>query len=156
MACKTPSSSPAGKKIHLAIFHPLRAAVTGEFPDWQLPTFPTTEGGAHIALDELQNTFEINWRTVGGFKSAVLENLQVLSWTVRFYEEECDATPDEWPDRPRLDAVLTLSNGTWARWDPSGNPILSTEIMPTAAMTTRINRKKKLILQLEKMQAKRC
>ena len=143
------------KEIQQAIFHPLRAAVTGEFPDWQLPTFLTTEDGARIELDELRNTFEINWRTVGRFKSAVLENLQVLSWTVRFYEEEPDPTPDEWPDRPRLDAVLTLSNGKWARWHPSGDPILSTEPMPTKAMTIRINRKKKLMLQLQKSQAQR-
>ena len=146
----------AGKKdIQQTIFHPLRAAVTGEFPDWQLPTFLTTKGGVHIALNDLQNTFEIDWRTVGGFKSAVLENLQVVSWTVQFYEEEPDPTPELWPGRPRLDALLKLANGTWARWHPSGSPILSTERMPTAAMNTRMNRKKKLTLQLEKNQAQR-
>ena len=84
--------------------------VTGEFPDWQVPTFLTIQG-KHIAFDELQNNFEIDWRTLGGFKSAVLQSLHVLSWTVRFYEDESDASLDAWSDRPRLDVVLTLRNG---------------------------------------------
>ena len=85
----------------------------------------------------------------------MLENLQVLSWTVVFYEVEADPTPDLWPDMPRLDAVLTLDNGTWARWHPSGAPIFSTEQMPTAAMQIRMNRKANLIVQHEQMQAQR-
>ena len=100
----------------------------------------------------MQNKFEVDWRNVGGVKSAVLQSVKVLSWTVRFYEDECDASPDAWPDRPRLDAVLTLSNGGWVRWHPSGQPIMSTEPMPTQAMTIRLNRKKNLVKQLEKMQ----
>ena len=142
-----------GKKdIQQAIFHPLRAAVTGEFPNFQLPTFLATDQGNHIALDDLQHTFEINWRTVARFKSAVFENLRVESWTVQFYEDEPDPTPEEYPDRPRLDAVLTFSDGTWARWHPSGEPIFSTQPMPTAAMVIRFNRKRILFKHLQARQ----
>ena len=142
-----------GKKdIQQAIFHPLRAAVTGEFPNFQLPTFLATDQGDHIALDDLQHTFEINWRTVARFKSAVFENLHVESWTVQFYEDEPDPTPPEYPDRPRLDAVLTFSDGTWARWHPSGEPIFSTQPMPTAAMVIRFNRKRILFKHLQARQ----
>ena len=128
----------------------MRAAVEGDFPDWRVPTFLTIED-QHIEFRDLQKRFEVDWRTVGRFKSAVLESLQVDSWTVRFFDEEPDPTPPQFPDRPRLDAVLTFSNGTWARWHPSGDLILSTEPMPTAAMQTRFNRKTKLLKQREKI-----
>ena len=143
------------KDIQQTIFNPLRAAITGTFPDWQLPTFLTTEDGAQIAFDQLQNRFEIDWRTCSQYKSAVLENLQVLSWTVEFFEDEPGSTPQEWPDRPRLDAVLQLSDGTWARWHTSGHIILSTQAMPTDAMQIRMNRYTALVKLREKREGQR-
>ena len=71
-------------------------------------------------------------------------------WEVIFYLEEPDPTPQKWPDRPRLDALITFTDGRWVRWHPSGDLIWSTEDMPTAAMVTRINRKKKLMQMLAK------
>ena len=143
------------KDIQQAIFNPLRAAITGTFPHWQLPTFLTTEDDAHIAFDQLENTFEIDWRTCSKTKATVLENLQVLSWTVQFFEDEPDPTPPDWRDRPRLDAVLQLSDGTWARWHTSGHIILSTQRMPTDAMQIRMNRYRALVKLLEKREGQR-
>ena len=143
------------REIQQTIFHPLRRAARGVFPHWQLPTFLTTEQGAQIALDDLQSRFEIDWQTVGGFTSAVLQNLQLQSWTVRFYMDEPDPSPNKFQDRPRLDALLEFKNGAWVRWHPSGMPIWSTERLPTAAMITRRNRHRKLLVQLQKLQAQR-
>ena len=55
---------------------PLREAVQGDFPDWILPETLNVDG-TDISLEDLQEVFEINWSTVGGYKSAVLHGLQV-------------------------------------------------------------------------------
>ena len=40
----------------------------------------------------------------------IKQRLHWLYWTVRFYEDDGDASSDTWLDKLRLDTVLTLSN----------------------------------------------
>ena len=133
------------------IFDPLRANIQGSFPDWILPEELNVEG-CDIPLESLQEVFQVDWKRLGGYTSAVLENLQVEKWNVKFFTDEPDPTPLLWPDRPRLDIVITFADQSWVRYHPSGDLIWSTEAMPTRAMTNRINRRKKLIAILEKRQ----
>ena len=85
-------------------------------------------------------------------KSAVLERLQVQKWEVKFYSDEPDPTPPKWPDRPRLDVVITFTDGRWVRWHTNANLIWSTEAMPTVGMQMRYNHMRKLLTQYEKAQ----
>ena len=104
--------------------------------------------GSYIALEDLQEVFDVVWKKVSGYKSAVLDSLQVRAWELVFYSDELDPTSPHWPDRPRLDVVITFTDGTWVRWHTSAKLIRSTDAMPTSAMTIRMNRHAKLQKQL--------
>ena len=108
-----------------------------------------------IQLEDLQAVFEVDWKLVTKTEGAVLETLQVRKWKVKFYSDEPDPTPPEWPDRPRLDVVITWTDGRWVRWHISGDLIWSTEDLPTVAMRMRYNRMRKLLKQREKEQTHR-
>jgi len=129
------------------ILNPLRAAVRGHFPDWILPQ-SLNVAGSDIALEDLQEVFDVVWKKVSGHISAVLDSLQLSTWKLVFYSDEPDSTPLKWPDRPRLDVVVTFTDGTWVRWHTSAKLIRSTDAMPTSAMTIRMNRHAKLQKQL--------
>ena len=126
----------------------MREAIQGNFPDWVLPRNLHVDG-SDIALDALHEVFDVVWPKVGGYKSAVLESLQVQATDVVFYSDKPEPTPPRWPDRPRLDVVITLTDGTWVRWHPSAKLIWATEWLPTAAMKNRTNRKAKLLKALQ-------
>ena len=100
--------------------------------------------GSDVPLQHLQTVFQMDWPVVGGYKSAVLESLQVQNWEPVFYEAEADPTPPLWPDRPRLDILIIFTDESWIRWHPSGKLIWSTEAQPTPAMQTQLNRTRKL------------
>ena len=104
--------------------------------------------GSYIALEDLQEVFDVVWKKVSGHISAVLDSLQLSTWKLVFYSDEPDSTPLKWPDRPRLDVVVTFTDGTWVRWHTSAKLIRSTDAMPTSAMTIRMNRQAKLQKQL--------
>ena len=130
---------------------PLRETVGGTFPDWILPQTLSVDG-TDIQIADIPNVFDVDWPVVARYKSAVLESLQVQKWEVMFYTEEPDPTPPRWPDRPRLDILITFTDESWVRWHPSGDLIWSTETMPTTAMRIRMNRKQKLFKTLAKKQ----
>ena len=140
------------KDFQMHILHPLRAAVTGSFPDWTTPLSLRVDG-RDVPLARLEDAFEVAWPNVCGHFIPVLESLDVAAWTVHWYPLEPDPTPPKWPDRPRLDVVLTFSDGSWARWHPNSDIIWSTDAMPTAAMKMRQNRRANLIKKLEKARA---
>ena len=104
--------------------------------------------GSDIAFEAFQEVFVV-WQKVSGHISPVLESLQVRSWEVVFYIDEPDSTPPHWPDRPRLDFLITFTDGTWVRWHPNAKLIWSTGWLPTAAMQNRMNRKAKLLKALQ-------
>ena len=67
----------------------------------------------------------------------------IISATPHFYDEEPDANRD---DKPRLDILLPMSDGTWVRYHLRANPILSHE-GATQAMQIRCNRREKVLKQ---------
>ena len=120
------------------ILHPLRQAIGGVFPNWILPVRLSVDG-VYWPIHRLHEAFVFDYDGVMG---PVLQNLQVQEWKPVFYEDEPDPTPPFARDRPRLDILLTFIDGTWLRWHPDATLIWSTTPQPTAAMITRINRKK--------------
>ena len=137
----------SANELQARILHPLRAAVQGNFPDWILPQSLHVDG-SDVAFEDLQEVFYVVWKKVSGHISAVLDSLQVSTWELVFYSDEPDPTPPHWPDRPRLDVVITFTDGTWVRWHPSAKLIRSTDVMPTSAIRNRMNRKAKLLREL--------
>jgi len=71
--------------------------------------------------------------------SAAQPGLESVS--ARFFEDEPDANRD---DRPRLDIVLTYTDGRWVRYHPKAILIRSDDFLPTPAMRIRYNRAAKL------------
>jgi hypothetical protein len=134
----------SAKELQARILDPLRASVQGNFPDWILPRSLLVDG-KDIALEDLQEVFYVVWQRVSGHISLVLESLQVKTWKVVFYSDEPDSTPPRWPDRPRLDFLITLTDDRWVRWLSNAKLIWSTEWLPTAAMKIRMDRKAKLL-----------
>ena len=51
------------------------------------------EGPLQALSQALQEVFDAVWQRVSGYKSAVLESLQVKAWEVVFYSDEHDPTP---------------------------------------------------------------
>ena len=88
----------SSKELLERILHPLRAAVQDKLPDWILPRSLHVDG-SDIALEALQEVFDVVWKKVSGYKSAVLDSLQVRAWELVFYSDETDATPPLWRDR---------------------------------------------------------
>ena len=66
----------------------------------------------------------------------------IISATPHFYDEEPDANRD---DKPRLDILLSMSDGTWVRYHPSADTIHSTASVPSQAVQNRYNRRKNLL-----------
>ena len=120
------------------ILHPLRRAIRGVFPEWNLPV-RLNINGTHKPLHCLHEVFVLDYESVIG---PALLNLQVQEWKPQFYEEEPDPTPRYARDTPRLDILITFTDGTWLRWHPDANLIWSTTPQPTDAMRQRMNRKK--------------
>ena len=52
-------------------------------------------------------------------------------------------TPNQ-GDKPRLDVLFTMHDGSWVRYHPSAEPIWSHGPLPTDAMTQRYNRARKI------------
>ena len=93
---------------------------------------PATEGFSLESWD---------WATI-----AKLDGWQadlIISVTPHFYDEEPDANQ---MNKPRLDILLSMSDGTWVRYHPGANPIFSHE-GTTQAMRIRYNRREKLLKQ---------
>ena len=130
----------SAKQMQEHILHPLCKAVGGNFPEWIRPQ-SLIVGGSDVALEHLHEAFDVDWRRV----IPASGSLQVEAWAVAFYDEEPDPTPPLWPDRPRLDIVVTFTDGNWVRWHPKAKLIWSTDLMPTDAMRCRMNRKAKLL-----------
>ena len=123
------------------ILHPLRQAIRGVFPEWNLPV-GLNINGVYMPLHRLHEVFVLDYESIIG---PVLLNLQVQEWKPQFYEEEADPTPRYARDKPRLDILITFIDGTWLRWHPDANLIWSTAPQPTDAMRQRMNRKKNLL-----------
>ena len=136
------------KEMQRHILHPLREQIGGDFPDWILPV-RLDVGGIYVQLPRLQEVIDLDYNSIFG---PVLHNLHVAGWTVEFYEEEPDSTPPFAKDRPRLDILITFTDGTWLRWHPHADLIWSTTPQPTDAMKIRMNRKKKLLKQMRPAQ----
>ena len=141
----------SAKELQTRILHPLRAAVKGKFPHWILP-LSLHVAGSDIALEDLHEVFDVVWKKVSGFQPAVLDSLHVRTWNLVFYSDEPDSTPPDWPDRPRLDVVITFTDERWVRWHSNANLIWSTEDMPTPAIKNRRNRHAKLLKALQQHQ----
>ena len=64
-----------------------------------------------------------------------------------FYTDEPDANQrDEYKQyKPRLDILLSMSDGTWVRYHPSADTIHSTASVPSQAVQNRYNRRKNLL-----------
>ena len=96
------------------------------------------------ATEELSLKFW-NWATI-----AKLDGWQadlIISVTPHFYDEEPDANQ---MNKPRLDILLSMSDGTWVRYHPSAKLIWNHE-GTTSAMRTRAN----LAVKLSKKESKR-
>ena len=79
----------------------------------------------------------------------VFQDLQVQQWQVQFYLEEADPSPPFAKDKPRVDILITFTDGTWLRWHCSGKHLIwSTTPQPTSAMIIRMNRKNRLLRDL--------
>ena len=123
-------------------------AIGGVFPDWILPVRLNVDG-VHWPLHRLHEVFVLNVDNVMG---PVLQNLQVQEWKPQFYEEESDPQPPFAKDAPRLDILITFTDGHWLRWHPQSDLIWSTTPQPTDAMRLRLRRKTKLLNQLQPAQ----
>ena len=71
----------------------------------------------------------------------MLDSLQVRAW-------ELVRAPPLMPDRPRLDVLITFTDGTTVRWHPSVKFICSTDELPTYEIMKRMNRKAKLLKEV--------
>ena len=69
------------------------------------------------------------------------EGLEVVKCTATFFPDEADSNQ---AGKPRLDIVVTFSDGTWARYHPGAPVIWSTDNLPTKAMEKRMQYKAKL------------
>ena len=69
------------------------------------------------------------------------EGEKVVKCMATFFTEEADSNK---AGKPRLDIVLTFSNGIWARYHPSAAVIWSTDDLPTVAMKKRMQYREKL------------
>ena len=65
----------------------------------------------------------------------------VVSAVATFYPDEPDPNQG---DKPRLDILFTMQDGSWVRYHPATETIWSHEALPSAAMTLRYNRACKL------------
>ena len=140
-----------GTEIRESILHPLRAAITGEFPHWVLPE-TLNVGGVEMPLAILHKAIKIDWHSVLKSEPTVLKSMSVDSWHMQFYTDEPDPTPPLWPDRPRLDCVVRFVDGKFCRYHPKAKLIWSTEPMPTVAMQTRMRRKAYLLKRAQSAQ----
>jgi hypothetical protein len=128
--------------IQTHILHPLREAAARNRT--RLPDTFEVNGNSY-PLEALDQVVAIDWKPVSRYKDAVPESLQPEKWEAVFFEDEPDPTPPSWPNLPRLDIVITFTNGEWIRWHPRAKLIWSTEQMPTDAMKNRYNRRAKLV-----------
>ena len=76
-----------------------------------------------------------NWESALG--SNYPRGQQVTHCVAVFFQDEADANQG---GKPRLDIVVTFSNGMRVRFHPGAKPIWSTEQQPTAAMIARTQR----------------
>ena len=74
-----------------------------------------------------------NWESA--FGSNYPRGQQVTNCVAVFFQDEADANQG---GKPRLDIVVTFSNGMQVRFHPAAKPIWSTEQQPTAAMKARM------------------
>ena len=125
------------------ILEPLLAGVRGICPDWILPQRLIVDG-LDFALDALHEVFDIVWHKVSRNIEAVLQCVQIRGWQAVFYTNEAESAPP-WRDMPRLDIVITFTDGSWLRWHPTEQLISSTDVRPTVAMQIRMTRKANLV-----------
>ena len=83
---------------------------------------------------------EWNWAALAKLDGWQAGNL--TSARPMFYTDEPDANQD---DKPRLDILLSMSDGTWVRYHPSADTIHSTAPVPSQAVQNRYNRRKNLL-----------
>ena len=86
---------------------------------------------------------EWNWAAIAKLDGWQAGNL--TSARPVFYTDEPDPNQD---DKPRLDILLSMSDGTWVRYHPGANPIFSHE-GATQAMQQRYDRREKLLKKLK-------
>ena len=77
----------------------------------------------------------IPWPPLAGFRD------NIASAVPTFYPDEPDPNQG---DKPRLDVLFTMHDGSWVRYHPSAEPIWSHGPLPTDAMTQRYNRARKI------------
>ena len=115
------------------ILAPLNAACKwdADTNSWILPNTP-----------EQPLTICRNWKNALGDKYP--RGADVTRCLPTFFLEEADANQH---GAPRLDLVLSFSNGDTVRYHPGATPISSRDPQPTDAMQARINRRRKLQAQ---------
>jgi len=125
------------------IMHPLRKAITGKFPKYTLPQ-SLTVNGLEIPLHSLHDAYDVNWSRI--LDPTNVNSAEIVAWKVAFFEEEIDSTPPFAKDTPRLDFVVTLTDGKEFRWHPKS--LLIWGGTKTDAMDNRMRRKAKLLKKL--------
>jgi len=98
---------------------------------------PSVETPFQVDEDYWRQLLKADYPATQG--SAAQPGLESVS--ARFFEDEPDANRD---DRPRLDIVLTYTDGRWVRYHPKAILIWSDDFLPTPAMRIRYNRAAKL------------
>jgi hypothetical protein len=140
--------------IRQVLTHPMITATTGEFPLFGCPRcwndlapFATMAGApspsGDTAIADFQTVFDINWRKI----DPLLADVNVVSWKLTFYQNEVDSNPPSF-NKPRLDILLTTSNGEHIRWHPDAK-IIRCDGTVTPAMQQRMNRRNKLLRRLQ-------
>ena len=118
------SAAQLGLNIKRDVFNPLLAQCVKVGPTY---TVPTTAHDPRLLQIPLPLLDEIRDQVAGAVPT--------------FYHDEPDSNQD---DKPRLDILFTMQDGSWLRYHPGATPIWSDQALPTVAMTTRYNRAHKL------------
>ena len=93
-----------------------------------------------VPANEELSTSICNWASALGPNYPSAE--QVTKCVATFFEDEADHNQH---GRPRLDIVVTFSNGLQVRYHPKATPIWSNEQQPTTAMEKRMQLMQKLM-----------
>ena len=93
-----------------------------------------------VPANEELSTSICNWASALGPNYPSAE--QVTKCVATFFKDEADHNQH---NRPRLDIVVTFSNGLQVRYHPKATPIWSNEQQPTTAMEKRMQLMQKLM-----------
>ena len=123
---KSSAAQPASN-IKCDVFTPLLAQCVKDGPTYTVPTTQHDDRFLRISAPLLARIRD-----------------DVVSAVATFYLDEPD--PNE-GDKPGLDILFAMRDGSWMRYHPTAEPIWSHQALPTVAMTRRNNRARKLARQ---------